>query len=556
MKCVSLTTLLIAAVLVLAGTGNASPPLAPQGKDGTWKAAGKNGAVATGAQASVDAGLTLLKDGGNAADAAAATILALTFTESAIVCYGGEVPILVYDAKRDVVEVIAGMGTAPKLATREYYAKKGGIPPKGPDAAAIPATVLAVLTLLERFGTKTFAEVSGPHLKLLDNGKQPWHADLAKTVRAMIEAEKAAGKDRVRGLRLVADYFYRGPVARDIDAWMKANNGPMRYNDLATFTVRVEDPASVDYRGYTVYKCGCWTQGPYLLETLRLLEGFDIRKMGHNTADTVHTAVEALELGLADRDFWYADPLFAKVPLEDLLSKKYADLRRPLIDPKTASMAQRPGDPINGKAVHDKPEIKVGPGAVSFDTTSCVVADGKGNMVACTPSGFNTTLVGKMGVHVGCRLQSFNIWEGHPNCVEPGKRPRITLTPGLVLKDGKPCLAVSIAGGDMQDICALQLLLNHIEFGMSPSQAVSAARFGTNHYTSSFRQGPPSLGSLSLMADFAPEVVQNLKDRGHKVTISKGGSLGANPVMLHIDPKTGMIEAAGDTRAGRHAGAY
>jgi gamma-glutamyltranspeptidase/glutathione hydrolase len=566
MKLLSVTTLFLAALLPLAFSETAAPPCdavavrhesesVQQGKDITWKASGKRGAVATGAPEAVQAGLTLLQNGGNAADAAAATIFALTFTESAIVCYGGEVPILVYDAKRDVVEVISGMGTAPKLATREYFAKKGGIPPKGIESAAVPATVAACLTLLERYGTKTFAEVSAPLLALLDGGNKAWHADLARTIRQMIEAEKASPKDRIRGLRLVGDYFYRGPVARDIDAWSRANGGLLRYTDLATFTAQVEEPVAVEYRGHVVYKCGCWTQGPYLLETLRLLEGYDLAKMGHNSADTVHIAVEAMKLGLADRDFWYADPLFATVPLEELLSPKYAALRRSLIDPKSASQEQRPGDPVGGKALYAKPDFRTGPGAVAHDTTSCVVADGQGNMVAATPSGFNTTLVGKTGINVGCRLQSFNIWEGHANCIEPGKRPRITLTPGLVLKDGKPCLALSIAGGDMQDQTALQLLMNHIDFGMSPAQAVAAPRFGTGHFMSSFRQQAPALGSLYLMPDFAPAIVQDLKNRGHKVSIVKG-SMGAAPVMLHIDPNTGVIEAAGDTRARRHAGAF
>jgi gamma-glutamyltranspeptidase/glutathione hydrolase len=566
MKFLSLTSIFLAALFFVDFTGTAAlPPEAvvvshdPEGalqsQDTTWKASGKHGAVATGAPEAVAAGMTLLQNGGNAADAAAATILALTFTESAIVCYGGEVPIIVYDAKRRVVEVISGMGTAPRLARREYFAKKGGIPAKGIESAAVPATVAACLTLLERYGTKTFAEVSAPHLKLLDGGKQAWHADLARTVRQMIEAEKAAPGDRIRGLRLVGDYFYRGPVARDIDAWCTANGGLLRYSDLATFTTPIEDPVAVDYRGHMVYKCGPWTQGPYLLETLRLLEGYDLRKMGHNSADTVHTAVEALKLGLADRDFWYADPRFAAVPLDDLLSPRYAALRRALIDPKSASLVQRPGDPVNGKALYANPDFRTGPGAVAHDTTSCVVADGQGNMVAATPSGFNTTLVGKTGVNVGVRLQSFNIWEGHANCIEPGKRPRITLTPGLVLKDGKPYLALSIAGGDMQDQAALQMLMNHIDFGLTAAQAVAAPRFGTDHLMSSFRQQAPVLGSLYLTPDFDADIVADLKNRGHKVTIKKG-SMGSAPVMLHINPDTGVIEAAGDTRARRHAGAY
>jgi gamma-glutamyltranspeptidase/glutathione hydrolase len=163
-------------------------------------------------------------------------------------------------------------------------------------------------------------------------------------------------------------------------------------------------------------------------------------------------------------------------------------------------------------------------------------------------------VAGKTGVWLGSRLQSFNNWAGHPNCIEPGKRPRITLTPTIVLKDGKPLYAVSVAGGDGQDQTTLQLLMDAIDFGMSPADAVTTPRFGTNHFLGSFRQTPPALGSIVLASGQDPSLVQQLEARGHKLTVSKG-ALWA-PVMLRIDPKTGQKEAAGDPRAGRHAGAY
>jgi len=530
-------------------------PVLEQGKAGIWKASGKKGAIAAGGQDAVAAGMALFQKGGNAIDAAVATILALSVTDSTLFCFGGEVPIMVYDAKRGVVEVLCGQGAAPKLATREYFVKKGGgIPAKGIESAAVPGQLDACLTALDRYGTQTFAEAVEPTLKLLDKQAKSWHGDLAKTIRRMIDAEKAAGGDRRRGLRLVSDYFYRGPIAKEIDAHCRANGGLLRYTDLATHVTRVEDPVSIDYRGYTVYKCGVWTQGPYLLETLRLLEGFDLKKMGHNKADTIHTTVEALRLGLADRDFWYADPLFTHVPLEELLSAKYAALRRPLIDAKKASLLQRPGDPVAGLALHTKPDIRVGPGGPNLDTTTCIVADGDGNVVAATPSGFQGVVAGKTGVYLGTRLQSLNTWEGHANCIEPGKRPRITLTPGIVMKDGKPHLAVSVAGGDEQDQCALQMILNVIEFGLTPAESVTAPRFGTDHLLGSFRQKEPLLGSLHMTPEFAPEVIQDMKDRGHKVTVKKG--TGSNPVLLRIDPQTRVIEAAGDPKSRRHAAAW
>jgi gamma-glutamyltranspeptidase/glutathione hydrolase len=229
-------------------------------------------------------------------------------------------------------------------------------------------------------------------------------------------------------------------------------------------------------------------------------------------------------------------------------------MRRALIDPAKASLVQRPGDPRHGKALLDHPDARIGTGGPANDTTTCVVADDQGNVVAATPSGFYGVVAGKTGVWLGSRLQSFNNWPGHPNCIEPGKRPRITLTPTIVLKDGKPLYAVSVAGGDGQDQTTLQLLIDAIDFGMSPADAVTTPRYGTNHHLGSFRQTPPALGSLLLASRQDPALVQQLEARGHKVTVSRG-SLWA-PVMLRFDPKTGQKEAAGDPRAGRHVGAY
>jgi gamma-glutamyltranspeptidase/glutathione hydrolase len=531
----------------------ASPLLAQQ-RGTNWKASGTHGAVAAGGQGAVDAGIATLKAGGNAIDSAAATLLALSVTDSNLFCFGGEVPILVYDAKRGVVEVLVGLGAAPGLATREHFTRDGGIPGKGIEPAAVPGAFDAILTALDRYGTKTFAEVAQPMLALLDKGSKGWHSDLARTVRRLIDAEKEARGDRRRGLRLVADYFYRGPIAREVDEWSRANGGLIRSSDLARHTTRIEDPVTVSYRGHTVCKGGVWTQGPALLEALQLLEGFDVKKSGHNTPATIHLAVESIKLAFADRDAYYADPYFVDVPLKELLSPKYAEMRRALIDPAKASLVQRPGDPRHDKALLDKPDVRVGVGGPAKDTTTCVVADDQGNVVAATPSGFSGVVAGKTGVWLGTRLQSFNNWAGHPNCVEPGKRSRITLTPTIVLKDGKPLYAVSVAGGDGQDQTTLQLLLNAIDFGMAPADAVTAPRFGTNHFLGSFRQTPPEFGSLLLASGQDPGLVKELEARGHTVKVSKG-PLWA-PVMLRIDPKTGLKEAAGDPRAGRHAGGY
>jgi gamma-glutamyltranspeptidase/glutathione hydrolase len=522
-----------------------------------WNATGQHGAIAAGGSEAVSVGIDMLKSGGNAFDAAAATLLALTVTDADNFCFGGEVPIIVYDAKRNVVEVICGMGTAPRLATREHFASKGDghIPLTGLEPAAVPAAPDAIITLLDRYGTKTFADIAAPTLRILDRHEHPWHGNQAVTIRKMVDAEKAASGDRRRGLRLASDCFYRGPIARDLDAWCKANGGLLRYSDLATFSTRIEDPVSITYRGHTIYKCGPWTQGPWLLEALSLLEGFDLKAAGPGSPDTIHLTTEAMKLALADRDWHYADPLFEDVPLTQLLSPDYADKRRTLIDPKRASLEQRPGDPRSGKPLLENPgTLPPGKAAAANDTTTCLVADAAGNVVAATPSGWDGVLAGDTGVWLNSRLQSFNTWPDHPNHIEPGKRPRITLTPTLVLKDGKPAMAVSVAGGDGQDQVTLQLLIDMIDFGMAPSDAVTAPRFGTNHFVGSFGQKPPVLGSLQANPTLGEAVINELKARGHRVTIQPRAL--SNPTALRIDPGTGAISAAGDPKAGRHAGAY
>ncbi len=518
-----------------------------------WNASGTNGAVVAGGAEAVEAGLGVLKEGGNAVDAAVATLLALSVTDANQFCFGGEVPILIYDARRQVVEVIAGQGAAPRLATREYFEARGGIPGQGIEAAAVPAALDACLTALDRSGTLTFAQAAAPALRILDRHEQAWHADLARTIRRLIDAESSSN-DRRRGLRLVADAFYRGPIAREIDAWSRTHGGLIRYHDLARHVTHVEEPVAIEYRGHTIYKCGPWTQGPYLLETLQLLEGFDLNAMGHNQPEMIHVTVEAMKLALADRDTYYADPLFEDVPLGALLSPDYAAMRRTLIDRKHASLEQRPGDPRSGKPLLSHVNRRQGISGPAHDTTTCLTADRWGNVVAATPSGWSGVLAGETGVWLGSRLQSFNIWDGHPNVIEPGKRPRITLTPTLVLKEGKPVIAVSVAGGDGQDQVTLQMLLNLIDFGLSPVEAVTVPRFVTKQLVGSFRQTPPEPGVLEIYAEVGEDVLAALKARGHVVKTHQPPLW--HPTVMRFDPSTGRIDAAGDPKAARHAAAY
>lgn len=531
----------------------------PRGESlGQSEAAGMRGAVVAGGAESVDVGLQVLRDGGNAADAAVATLLALTVTDANQFCFGGEVPILYHDAASGTVEVIAGQGAAPKLATLEYFQQRDdGIPGSGLLPATVPAFLDAAVVLLQRHGTRTFADVAAPTLQILDRHEHPWHAALAGTLRRLIAAEAATvgtGGDRRAGLRAAADYFYRGPIAHELSAWSEANGGLLRYDDLAAHRTPVEQTVTTTYRGYTIHKCGPWTQGPYLLQTLQLLEGFDLRAYEPGSADAIHLSVEALKLALADRDAYLADPLFQEVPLAAMLSADYAERRRGLIDQERASLELRPGDPAGGRALGKPLDVPATRVEAASDTTTCLVADGAGNVVAATPSGWSGALCPELGLWLNSRLQSFNLWPQHPNSLEPGKRPRITLTPTLVSRDGEPVLAISVAGGDLQDQVTLQLLLNVVDFQQQPLQAVSGARFSTDHLISSFRQKPPELGSLTLDEQVDVSVREELERRGHRVTVTRN-AIGI-PTLMTFDPATSRIHAAGDPRRKRHAAAY
>ena len=260
-----------------------------------------------------------------------------------------------------------------------------------------------------------------------------------------------------------------------------------------------------------------------------------------------------MKLAFADRDVYYADPLFVDVPMALLLSRGYAEVRRPLIDRAHASLEQRPGDPLHGRSLLNEIEKRRGLAGPVHDTTTCATADRWGNVVVATPSGWSGVQAGETGIWLGTRLQSFNTWEGHPNCIVPGKRPRITLTPTLVLKEGKPVLAVSVAGGDGQDQAALQAVLNQIDFGLSAADSMKAVRFGTRHHLGSFRQTPPVLGSLLINTEADEGTVTALERLGHKIERATG-PLWA-PSVIRID-SAGRFESAGDERAGRHAAAY
>ncbi|HEY3579460.1 MAG TPA: gamma-glutamyltransferase family protein, partial [Pyrinomonadaceae bacterium] len=526
---------------------------------------GKRGAVAGGQPLSVEAGLRMLEHGGNAVDAGVATILAASVIEFSHFSFGGEVPILIKPKGQKVV-VIEGLGQAPMKATREFFvnrsdsagAKKAGlIPSTGPLAATVPGVLDACITALDHFGTKTLAEVMEPAIQLADgfpldelrvqyirtrssifsqwpdakrvflpNGEVPKpgdmfvQADLARTLREIVRAERFGAKgthnNRHAGLMAARDYFYRGPIASRIGAYMQANGGLLAAEDFARFSAKVGEPVTTTYRGYEIYKPGFWTQGPTMVETLNMLEGFDLKKMGHNSPAYIHTLAEALKLAFADRDRYYGDPNFVKIPMAELLSKDYAALRRPLIDQQHASLAQQPGDPLNKKAVLASAVQTIGrastvPDIERANDTTCVnVIDKDGNMFSATPSGawLPAVVAGDTGVLMGQRLQSALTDSNSPNVVAPGKRPRITLSPTLVLKNGEPFMVLSTPGGDNQDQALLQVLLNIIEWDMNPQEAVEAPRFDTQHYVSSFDDHEFLPGSLNVESRVGLKTIQ------------------------------------------------
>ncbi|MFN2482466.1 MAG: gamma-glutamyltransferase family protein, partial [Pyrinomonadaceae bacterium] len=477
------------------------------------------------------------------------------------------------------------------------------IPSTGPTAATVPAVLDACVTALDQFGTKTLAEVMQPAIELADGfpidelrveyirrlapvfskwadakrvflpgGEVPKvgdvfvQADLARTLRSIVAAERRAsrGGGRHAGLSAARDYFYKGEVGRRIGDYMQRNGGLLAAEDLAGFRARVGEPARGTYRGYEVYKAGFWTQGPAFIETLNILEGYDLKRLGHNSPEYVHALAEALKLGFADRDRYFGDPDFVRIPTAQLLSKDYAALRRQLIRDDRASLDYTPGDPVAMKpllaGVERIParESRVSPLERANDTTCVNVIDKDGNLFSATPSGawLPAVVAGDTGVLMGQRLQSAMLDPNSPNVVAPGKRPRITLTPTLVLKNGEPFAVLSTPGGDNQDQALLQVFLNVVEFGMNPQEAVEAARFDTQHLVSSFDDHAFLPGSLNVESRFGEAVVKQLERRGHRVKVQSAfGTLSAPTVVLY-DPRTRVISGGADPRRGRYAVAW
>jgi gamma-glutamyltranspeptidase/glutathione hydrolase len=476
------------------------------------------------------------------------------------------------------------------------------IPSTGPLPATVPAVLDACVTALDEFGTMSLAEVMQPAIELADgfpidelrveyirklapvfsqwpdakrtflpDGKAPKpgdvfvQADLARTLRAIVKAERdARGGGRHAALVAARDYFYKGDVARRIGDYMQRNGGLLAADDLARFHAKVGEPVKGTYRGYEVYKAGFWTQGPALVETLNILEGYDLKALGHNSPDYIHALAEALKLGFADRDRYFGDPDFVKIPTAQLLSKDYAAMRRTLIRPERASVDYQPGDPVSMKPLLADAgairahESQVSPLERANDTTCVNVIDKDGNMFSATPSGawLPAVVAGDTGVLMGQRLQSAMLDANSPNVVAPGKRPRITLTPTLVLKDGEPFMVLSTPGGDNQDQALLQVFLNIVEFGMNPQEAVEATRFDTQHLVSSFDDHAFLPGSLNVESRLDDATIKQLEARGHKVKVQSAWGTLSSPTVIVYDTRTGVISGGADPRRGRYAVAW
>src|SRR5580704_8254919 len=576
---------------------------------------GTHGAVAAGTDYATEAGMRIYYKGGNAVDAGVATMFSAAVSEFSHFGMGGEAPILIR-TKAGKVYSIAGVGTMPKLATAEMFRErkpkageiltlepggmKGIIPVAGIMPALVPGMVESGLIALRDFGTKSFAEVAQPAIDLADgmaidemragaiarsrrffdlwpdskktfmpDGQVPMPGEvfrqpnLARTLRAMVAAEKKAltsGGNRTAGIDAVRDLFYRGDIAHRIDTFMKENDGLLRYEDMAAFKLQPEEPVSVDYRGYKVYKPGFWSQGPAMLEALNILEGFDLRSMGFNSAEYIHRVTEALKLAYADRDTYYGDPKFNHIPTETLLSKDYAAERRKLIGPK-ASLDFIPGTINDKKGRHpidmEIARTKIDPELMSSDTTCVDAIDKDGIVFSATPSGawLPSVIAGDTGIALTERAQSFLLVPGSPNELAGGKRPRVTLSPTLVTQQGRPYLAFSTPGGDNQEQILIQLFFNEIEFGENAQSAVEAPRFQTRHLISSFDNHAWNRGDLLLDERIPPNIGTELAARGDRVGIRSRWASGAAPVMIRMLPD-GVIEAGADPYGYRVAHAY
>ena len=585
--------------------------------------AGPNGGVSTGHPLVTSAALEVLLKGGNAFDAGAASMLVGGVVEQDLYSLGGEGLVLVYPVREKKVTSINGQGWAPKAVDVDWYLSRGKtVEGAGLDPAVVPGTLHAALTVLEKWGTQSFETVAARAIEYARDGfpirqstvdtirrqrefMRTWPGNertwlkpdgsfyaagdtiklpgLARTLTRMVEAERAAkGKGRAAGIVAARDRFYKGDIAKEMVAFLQQHQAPFDLSDFAEYTARLEEPASTTYRGYTVYKHGFTSQGPVLLQTLNILEQFDLAGMQHDSADYVHTVTEAMKLAYADRDTYYADTAFVQVPGEGLLSKAYAKERAALINPQQASKSFIAGDPLP----HDS-KVKTWPFAkfnvadgttsarddhasrgldsagVSKDTTHMAIIDKAGNVFDSTPSGgwiTGAVILGETGIGMSVRGEQFWLDKTRAAQIRPRSRPRYTLTPSLVFKDGQPLMALGTPGGDNQDQTILQAFLNIVEFHdrwyPNLHTALEWPRFQTLHFHGSFWPHEAGFNKLNLEATIPDPVFNELKARGHDVSRIRAFGMSGCATTVMIDPVTKSRLAGADPRRDCYAVAY
>jgi gamma-glutamyltranspeptidase / glutathione hydrolase len=564
---------------------------------------GRQAAVSSMKAEATEVASRILQRGGNAFDAIVGGQAALAVTDFALNGVGSDAVVLVYDAREKKVLSINAEPRAPKLATIEWYEKNSDSKIPNSDgllSGGLPGVVDAWYILLDRWGTMSFEQVLQPAIDLAENGfplsegrarmiagsqkilKYPStmkiykpngeapkageifrNPDLARTLKKLVEAEKEnKAKGRHEALKAARDRFYKGDIAREMADFSEANGGLFRYEDFVEYTAKVETPVSVDYRGYQIYKNPSASQGPTELIALNLLEGYDLKALGHNSADFISTNVEVMKLAMADREKFLGDMDYIKIPYDGLLSKDYARERRKLVDPAKASLELRPGSPEKFVAdAAERPWEVVLDGDADFngDTSYIGVVDKDRNMVSFEPSLhslFGTGVVmGNTGIIFNCRGDYYSLVRGEANALEPGKRPRSTLQSTLVTKDGQPFLITGSPGGDDQVMITIQTLVNVIDFGMNVQQAIEAPRWSTHSFPSSVFPHTMVPGEMVVEERIPEATRKELIARGHKLQVAPPWSLASSAGII-IDAKTGVLSAGADPRVEAYAWAW
>ena len=547
--------------------------------------------VSSGHYLAAAAGYRILEQGGNAIDAGVASGIAINVTLPHMTSFGGVAPIIVYLAETNEVVTISGLGRWPKAVSLELMLDTYGEIPRGVPRSVVPSACDAWLTALERYGTMSFEQVVTPALELAEGGfpasqrlaasiagseadlrgspdameafmpagRPPAVGDtltrpgLATVFRWMIDAERGATTEgRRQGIRAARDAFYKGEVAERMVRFCRERGGYLAMDDFAGFHVGVEPPETASYKDYDVYTCGAWCQGPSLLQVLNILEGVDLPALGHNSADYVHTAVEAVKLAFADRDAYYGDPDFVDVPMETLLSKEYAARRREMIDPASAWPEMPPAGGASGAAVSSAPAS--GDAPWEGDTSYTCVVDAAGNAFSATPSDgeVGVPLVPEIGMAISTRGSQSWLDPEHPSSLAPWKRPRLTPNPALALRGGGLFMAFGTPGGDAQVQAMAQLFLNVVEFDMDPQQAIEAPRFVSMSFPNSFWPHAYRPGALAVESRIGEDVLSALAGRGHTIERWPGWeALTGGACAIQVD--RGALFAGADPRRESYA---